>query len=93
MGLAAWASLTNRFSCFGTLPPPRLPSATGAAGVGSDASGDDVWRLDMTAVMARRSLLATWILSGIDAMGMKLSLYHMQKCVQVYDTQIMICDK
>ena len=39
------------------------------------------------------SPVATWILSGIDAMGVKRSLSHRQKGVQVYDTQIMICDK
>src|SRR5215510_11350133 len=39
------------------------------------------------------SPVATWILSGIDAMGVKRSLSHRQKGVQVYDTQIMLCDK
>jgi len=53
MCLAAWASPTDRFSYCCPLPPTRLPAAAGAAGVGGDASGDDVWRLGMTAVMAR----------------------------------------
>jgi hypothetical protein len=35
----------------------------------------------------------TWILSGIDARGVKRSLSQRQKGVQVYDTQIMLCDK
>jgi hypothetical protein len=33
-------------------PRGKHPPA-GAAGVGGDASGEDVWRVDMTAVMAR----------------------------------------
>ena len=37
----------------GTLPLPRLPAAAGTVGVGGDASGDEVWRVAMTAVMAR----------------------------------------
>jgi hypothetical protein len=52
-------------------------------------SGVWAWRL----FWHGRGLLATWILSGIDAMGMKRSLYHRQKCMQVCATQIMLCDK
>jgi hypothetical protein len=59
-------------------------------GVRGDASRDDFRRSAMTAVMARRSLVATCIMAGIDAMGVRLSLYHIQKRVQVYSTQIMI---
>ena len=65
----------------------------GAAGVGGNASENGVWRLGMTAGMAGRGLLATCIMSGIDAMCVRLSLSHSQKGVQVYATQIMLCDK
>jgi len=52
MGLAAGASLTHRCSCVGTLLLLDCPPLPVRREVGGDASGEDVWRVDMTAVMA-----------------------------------------
>jgi hypothetical protein len=69
-------------------PPPSL-LADEAGGTCFSPMGKARSRCDGTG----RSLRATWILSGIDAMGVKLFLYQRQKGVQVYDTQMMLCDK
>jgi len=50
MGLAAGASLTHRCSCVGTLLLLDCPPLPVRREVGGDASGEDVWRVDMTAV-------------------------------------------